>query len=75
VEGFLKVLKGLCLKQTRKVQIFQKRVWYLGHTLSPDRMTTDLKGQEVEKCWMQPKEKHELRSLLNLCIYNRRFTV
>jgi hypothetical protein len=64
---------GLKLKP-QKCQIFQKDVWYLGHIMSSDGVTTDLEKLEAAQRWPQPRDKHKLRSFLSLCTYNRKFT-
>ena len=56
-----------------KCQLFQKKVHYLGHIVSPSGVTTDLEKLEAVKNWQRPTDKHQLRSFLWLCTYYRRF--
>jgi hypothetical protein len=40
---------------------------------SPEVITTDLEKLTAIREWPTPKNKHEFRSFLRLCAYNRRF--
>jgi hypothetical protein len=41
--------------------------------VSPEGVTTDSVKLEAVKNWPPPTDKHQLRSFLRLCTYNRRF--
>jgi hypothetical protein len=47
-------------------------VRYLGHNLSPSRVTTDPENLEVVKSLPRTKDKHHLRSFVGLGTYYRR---
>jgi hypothetical protein len=57
----------------QKCQLFQKEVWYLGHIVSPERITTDPEKLTAVWEWPTPKNKHEIRSFLGLCTHYRWF--
>jgi hypothetical protein len=46
---------------------------YLGHTVSPEGVTTDPEKLQAVREWPTPKNKDEIRSFLGLCTYYRRF--
>jgi hypothetical protein len=56
-----------------KCQLLRKEVQYLGHTVSPERITTDPEKLKAMQEWPNPKNRHEIRSCLGLCTYYRRF--
>jgi hypothetical protein len=56
-----------------KCQLFWKEVRYLGHTVSPSGVTKDPEKLEAVKSWPRPNDRHQLRSFLGLCTYERRF--
>jgi hypothetical protein len=56
-----------------KCQLFQKEVRYLGHIVSPEGITTNSEKLEAVREWPTPRNKHEVRSFLGLCMYYRRF--
>jgi hypothetical protein len=61
--------RGAHLKlNPKKYQLFQKKVWYLRYILS-EEMTTGPERLTAVQEWLPPKDKHELRSFLGLCIY------
>jgi hypothetical protein len=51
----------------------QKEVRYLGHIVSPEGISTDQEKWKAVRKWPTPKNKHEIRSFLDLCTYYRRF--
>ena len=53
-------------------QLLRKEVLYLGHIISPTEVTTDPEKLEAVKSWARPEGKHQLRSFLGLCAYNRK---
>ncbi|UYV73470.1 K02A2.6-like [Cordylochernes scorpioides] len=57
----------------RKCQLFQKKVEFLGHTVSAKGIQTSESKILAIRDWPKPKDKHELRSFLGLCTYYRRF--
>ncbi|UYV69000.1 K02A2.6-like, partial [Cordylochernes scorpioides] len=56
----------------RKCQLFQKKVEFLGHTVSAKGIQTSESKILAIRDWPKPKDKHELRSFLGLCTYYRR---
>jgi hypothetical protein len=54
-------------------QLLRKEVWYLVHIVSPVGISTDPKNMKVLREWPTPKNKHEIRSFLCLCMYYRWF--
>jgi hypothetical protein len=67
-------LRGAHLKMNpEKCRLFQKKMRYLGHIVSPQGVRTDPEKSEAVKCWLQPTDKHQLRSFLALCTHYRRF--
>jgi hypothetical protein len=51
----------------------QKEVRYLGHIVSPEGISTDPEKLKAVREWPTPKNKHEIRSFLGLCMCYRRF--
>ena len=70
---FLRLLKAQLKLNPEKCQLFQKKVHYLGHIISPSGVTRDPEKLEAVKNWQRPNDKHQLRSFLWLCMYYRRF--
>jgi hypothetical protein len=56
-----------------KCQFFQEEVPYLGHIVTPERITTDPEKLEAVWEWPTPKNKHRIRRLLGLCNYYQLF--
>ncbi|UYV64719.1 K02A2.6-like [Cordylochernes scorpioides] len=56
-----------------KCQLFQRKVEFLGHTVSAKGIQTSESKILAIRDWPKPKDKHELRSFLGLCTYYRRF--
>jgi hypothetical protein len=56
-----------------KCHLFQKEVRYLGQIVSPEGITTDPENLKAVRQWPTPKNKHEVRSFLGMCTYNRWF--
>jgi hypothetical protein len=52
-----------------KSQLFEKEVRYLGHIVSPVGVTTEPEKLKAVRDWLNPKNKHEIRSLQGLCTY------
>jgi hypothetical protein len=57
----------------KKFHLSQKEVRYIGHTVSPEGITTDFEKLKAIREWAIPKNKHEIRSFLGLCTYYRVF--
>ena len=70
---FLRLLKAQLKLNPEKCQLFQKKVHYLGHIISPSGVTRDPEKLEAVKNWQRLTDKHQLRSFLWLCTYYRRF--
>jgi hypothetical protein len=56
-----------------KCHLFQKEVRYLGHTVSPEGITTDLEKFKDVRESPTPKNKQKVSGFLGLCTYYRRF--
>ena len=70
----LTIIHGAQLKLSpKKCSLFQKEVQYLGHLVSAAGVSMDPKKVDTVRDWPVPKNKHEVRSLLGLCSYYRRF--
>jgi hypothetical protein len=52
---------------------FSEGVWYLGHIVSLEGITTDPEKLNAIQEWLTPKHKHEIRSFLGLCTHCRQF--
>jgi hypothetical protein len=65
-EARLKLNPGKC-------QLLQKEVKYLGYIASSEGISTDPEKLKTVREWPTPKDKHEIRSFLSLCMYYRRF--
>ena len=67
-------LKSAGLKlNPKKCQLFQRKVAYLGHTVSEEGIGTDPSKIDAVTTWPTPKSIKELRSFLGFCSYYRRF--
>ena len=64
--------EGLKLK-ARKCQLFAKGVDFLGHVISEDGISRDLKKTEFVQNWTDPTTMKEVRSFLGFCSYYHRF--
>ncbi|GBO11509.1 Retrovirus-related Pol polyprotein from transposon 297 [Araneus ventricosus] len=56
-----------------KCRFFRKEVSYLGHIISADGVKTDPEKTKAVVDWPPPETVHDLRSVLGLCTYYRRF--
>jgi hypothetical protein len=54
---------------------FQKEVRYLRNIMSPEGITTKPENLKAIWEWPTPKNKHEIRSFLGLCMYYSLFPV
>jgi hypothetical protein len=54
-------------------QLFQREVQYLKHIVSPKGITTNVEKLKAVQEWLTLKNKHEMRSFLDLCTYYRCF--
>lgn len=68
----LLVKHKLCVKQA-KCSFEAKRVEYLGYVISAEGVSTDPKKVDAVRRWPLPKNIRELRGLLGLARYYRRF--
>ena len=61
----------------KKCSLFQRKVDFLGHTVSAEGIHTQEQNIEAIRNWPKPKNKRELRSFLGLCTYytRRRFVL
>lgn len=67
-------INGANLKLSpEKCKLFQKKVNFLGHTISETGIATDEKKIQAIVEWPTPKTVREIRSFLGLCSYYRRF--
>lgn len=57
----------------KKCALFQKKVEFLGHTVSADGIQTSDDKIKAIRDWPRPRDKHEVRSFLGICTYYRRF--
>jgi hypothetical protein len=70
----LQWFREVCLKlNPEKCQLLRKGVRYLGHIVSPEGITTDPEKLKAMQEWPTPKNKHEIRNFLGLCMYYRQF--
>lgn len=72
-EVFSRISKAHLKLNPKKCSLFQKRVEFLGHVVSPEGIHTDERKIDAIRNWPRPRDKHELRSFLGLCTYYRRF--
>jgi hypothetical protein len=56
-----------------KCELFQKEVWFVGHTVPSEEITTDPEKLKAIPEWWADKNKHEIRSFPGLCTYFRQF--
>jgi hypothetical protein len=56
-----------------KCQLLQQEVWYFGHIVSPEVITTDPEKLKAVWEWPIPKNRHEIKSFLGICTYYRQF--
>ncbi|GBN99011.1 Retrovirus-related Pol polyprotein from transposon 297 [Araneus ventricosus] len=71
---FQRLQKANLKLSPKKCRFFRKEVSYLGHTISSDGVKTDPEKTKAVVDWPRPETVHDLRSLLGLCTYYRRFT-
>jgi len=56
-----------------KCSLFQRKVAFLGHTISESGVAMQEEKIEAVKKWPVPKNLHDVRSFIGLCSYYRRF--
>jgi hypothetical protein len=61
---FHQVREDLLKLNPEKCQLFQKKVWYLWHAVSPEGKTTNPRKLKSIWEWSNLKNKHEIRSFL-----------
>jgi hypothetical protein len=70
----LQVLKEHQLStKLRKFSFYHKQIHYLGHIISEEGITVDPEKIESIRGWSVPKNVIEVRSLMGLASYYRRF--
>ena len=70
----LRRLRNANLKlKPAKCKLFRKSLEFLGHVVSEKGISCDPKKIEVVKSWPRPKNQKEVKSLLGLASYYRRF--
>ncbi|KAK3740332.1 hypothetical protein QZH41_000887 [Actinostola sp. cb2023] len=57
----------------KKCRLFQQSVYFLGHVVSADGISTDPEKNRAVMDWPVPSRASEMRSFLGLCSYYRRF--
>ena len=57
----------------KKSEFFLEEIRYLGHIISKDGIRMDPEKLEVINGWPEPRNLHELRSFIGMCVYYRRF--
>ena len=68
-----------CLRENKlygklsKCSFFQKEIHYLGHIISGEGISVDPKKVKAIMEWPMPKNAHEVRSIMGLAVYYRRF--
>src|SRR3978361_1159279 len=72
-EVFKRIRNAHLRLNPKKCSLFQKKVEFLGHVVSPEGIHTDQRKIQAVRDWPRPQDKHELRSFLGLCTYYRRF--
>ena len=58
---------------SKKSEFFLKEIHYLGHVISKDGIKMDPDKLKIIQEWPEPLNLHELRSLIGMCSYYRRF--
>ena len=72
VESALSQLERASLKcQPNKCQVFRKTLTYLGHTISPEGLSPEVRKLEILKDWPLPKTGNGMLSFLGFCNYYR----
>jgi len=67
-------LRGANLKlKPTKVKLFQREIQFLGHRISGDGVAMDPAKISEIISWHRPKNVHDVRQVLGLCGYYRRF--
>lgn len=72
-DAFESVAEGRPEGEIRKCALFQPQVRYLGHVISSQGVSTDLKTIKAVADWRHPTHISELRSFLGFASYYRRF--
>jgi hypothetical protein len=72
-EHLLNLRKASLKLNLEKCQIFQKEIWYLRHTVSPEGITTNPNKLKAVWEWPTPNNKHIIKIFLGLCTYYKRF--
>jgi hypothetical protein len=57
----------------RKYSFYQKRIHYLGHIISEERIVVDPEKVEAIREWLAPRNVAEVISFMGLAGYYRRF--
>ncbi|MCO5549888.1 hypothetical protein L7F22_003362 [Adiantum nelumboides] len=57
----------------KKSEFFLQEIQYLGHIISKNGIRMDPAKLEVIKDWPNPRNLHEVRSFIGMCVYYRRF--
>lgn len=74
LEEVLQRFRGANLKlKSKKCNLFQREVRYLGHLVSAEGVATDPEKVSAVRNWPIPVNLKELRSFVGLCAYYRRF--
>jgi hypothetical protein len=55
------------------LSLIRKEEWYLGHTVSPEGVTTNPEKLKAIQEWLTLRNKHDIKSFLGLCTYYRWF--
>ncbi|MCO5596486.1 hypothetical protein L7F22_050549 [Adiantum nelumboides] len=70
---FNELHKNRLLINSKKIEFFLEEIHLLGHIVSKSGICMDLAKVEAIKSWPDLKCVHDIRSLLGLCSYYRRF--
>lgn len=57
----------------KKCHLFQIKVNYLGHVVSREGVAVDPGKVQAVQQWFLPRDKHQLRRFLGLCMYYCRY--